>query len=51
MVKPLTTMLKKNMVFAWTKEGREIFEEIKAAIASAPILINPNFEKDSFFIP
>ena len=35
MVKPLTTMLKKNMVFAWTMEGRESFEEIKAAIASA----------------
>ena len=39
-------MLKKIMVFAWTKEGREIFDEIKVAIASAPTLINPNFEKD-----
>lgn len=46
MVKPLTTMLKKGMVFAWTKEGKESFEEIKAAIASAPTLFNPNFEKD-----
>ena len=46
MVKPLTEMLKKGMVFAWTKEGRESFEEIKAAIASAPTLMNPNFEKD-----
>ena len=39
-------MLKKSMVFAWTKEGKESFEEIKAAIALAPTLINPNFEKD-----
>jgi hypothetical protein len=31
MVKPLTAMLKKGMVFAWAKEGKEIFEEIKAA--------------------
>lgn len=46
MVKILTTMLKKNMVFAWTKEGKESFEEIKEAIASAPTLINLNFEKD-----
>ena len=46
MVKPLIAMLKKSMVFAWTKEGREIFEEIKASIASSPTLINPNFEKD-----
>lgn len=46
MVKTLTTMLKKDMVFSWTKEGKESFEEIKAAIASAPTLMNPNFEKD-----
>ena len=46
MVKPLTTMLKKSMVFAWTTEGKESFEEIKVAIASALTIINPNFEKD-----
>lgn len=45
MVKPPTTMLKKNMIFTWTKEGRANFEEIKAAIASTPALINPNFDK------
>ncbi|GLJ17263.1 hypothetical protein SUGI_0299530 [Cryptomeria japonica] len=33
MVKPLTSMLKKNVVFSWTKEGRAGFEEIKQAIA------------------
>ena len=46
MVKPLTTMLKKNMTFTWKKEGKTHFEEIKAAIASTPTLINPNFDKD-----
>lgn len=46
MVKPLTTILKKSMAFACTKEGKESFEEIKIAIDSAPTLINPNFEKD-----
>ena len=39
-------MLKKSMVFAWTTEGKESFEEIKVAIASALTIINPNFEKD-----
>lgn len=39
-------MLKKNMVFSWTKKGKESFEEVKEAIASAPTLINLNFEKD-----
>ena len=33
MVKPLIVMLKKGMVFAWTKEGKKFFEEIKTAIA------------------
>lgn len=45
MVKALISMLKNNMVFTWEKEGRASFEEIKVAIASAPTLINPNFDK------
>ena len=45
MVKPLIAMLKKNMSFSWTKEGKDNFEEIKEEIASAPTLINPNFDK------
>ena len=45
MFKPLTTMLKKNMVFAWTKVGKIFFEDIKAAMTSNPTLITPNFEK------
>ena len=46
MVKPLTTILKNNIVFTWTKERKVSFEEIKEAIASTPTVINPNFEKD-----
>ena len=46
MVKPLTTMLKKNMSFYWTKEGKASFKEIKEVIALAPTLINHNFDKD-----
>ena len=46
MVKPLTAMLKKNMSFSWTQEGKDSFKQIKEAIASAPTLINPSFDKD-----
>ncbi|XP_057841606.2 uncharacterized protein LOC131051215 [Cryptomeria japonica] len=46
LLQPLTTMLKKNVVFKWTKEGTKSFADIKEALASAPTLINPNYEKD-----
>ena len=46
MVKPLTTMLKNNMMLTRTKEGRDSFGEIKEVITLAPTLINPNFDKD-----
>lgn len=46
LMQPLTTILKKNIPFQWTKEGKNDFKEIKEAIAVAPTLINPNFEKD-----
>ena len=39
-------MLKKNVVFAWTKEAKENFQAIKDALAEAPVLINPDFGKD-----
>lgn len=41
MVKPLTTILKKNLMFTWTKEMKASFEEIKKSIALAPTLVNP----------
>jgi hypothetical protein len=46
LLKPLTAMLKKNAVFSWTREGKNSFQEIKEALASAPTLVNPNFSKD-----
>ena len=49
MVKPITTMLKKNILFTWTNKGNVGFEDIKEAIASTPTLINPNFGRDFIF--
>ena len=46
MVKPLTAMLKKNIMFTCTKEGKASFEEIKKSIALAPTLFNPKFDRD-----
>ena len=46
MVKPLTAILKNNMVLSWTKVGKASFEEIKVVIALASTLINLNFDKD-----
>ena len=39
-------MLKKEIPFVWTKEGKEAFQKIKLAITRAPILRNPNFSKE-----
>lgn len=46
MLKSLIAMLKKNLVFTWTKEGKASFEEIKQSIASTTTLVNPNFDRD-----
>ena len=46
LLSPLTAMLKKGIVFSWTKEGKHSFELIKEALAAAPTLLNPDFSKD-----
>ena len=38
-------MLKKGVKFAWGKEQEERFNELKLKLASAPILVMPDFEK------
>ena len=44
-VKPLQEMIKKDSNFKWTKERKEAFDKIKEAIAEAPNLRSPNFDK------
>lgn len=46
LLQPLMAMLKKNVPFSWTKEGKRSFEQIKEALATALTLINPNYERD-----
>jgi len=44
MAAPLTEMLKKDN-FYWTSESTIAFEQLKAAITAAPVLILPDFTK------
>jgi hypothetical protein len=42
----ITNMLKKGNEIKWTPDARKSFEDIKVALTKAPVLANPNFEKD-----
>jgi hypothetical protein len=41
--KPLTDLLKKGSIFAWTDQHLQSFEALKQAITSAPVLVLPDF--------
>ena len=45
-VKHITNMIKKGNEIKWIPKARKSFEDIKVALTKAPILANPNFEKD-----
>jgi hypothetical protein len=42
--KPLTTLLKKGVLFVWTHDHTVAFDTLKQSLCSAPILALPNFE-------
>lgn len=44
-VRPLNEMLKKDAKIEWSPQAKRAFEEIKTAIAEAPVLISPNYIK------
>jgi len=39
-------MMRDKVVFKWTEKGKHTFQDIKTAIADAPVLIRPEFSKD-----
>lgn len=43
--KPLTNLLRKGVEFKWTPEVNQSFEALKQALATAPVLALPNFNK------
>lgn len=46
---PLNDMLKKNEKIKWKSEAKLAFENMKHAIAEAPVLISPNYIKPFYF--
>ena len=45
-VKPLQQMVKQNVQFKWTDVEKDAFTNIKIAVAHAPSLRSPDFDKD-----
>ena len=45
-VKPLQQMVKQSIQFKWTDVEKNAFSKIKTAIAHAPSLKSPDFDKD-----
>lgn len=43
--KPLTNLLRKGVEFQWTPEVHTSFESLKHALATAPVLALPDFNK------
>jgi hypothetical protein len=45
-MKPIYKLPKKDVKFEWNEESRRAFESITTAICEAPVLINPDYNKD-----
>jgi hypothetical protein len=45
LAKPLTSLLKKGIVFVWTAAHESTFQALKIALVSAPVLALPDFSK------
>ena len=45
-IKPLSSLLKKDVAFRWGDETNKSFEDIKNAISQAPVLISPDVSRD-----
>lgn len=41
---PLTELTKKNQRFSWTESTESAFQQLKAALISAPVLVNPRYD-------
>lgn len=44
--RPLTDLLRKNVVFAWTSDKEDAFQALKHALISAPVLAMPDFTQE-----
>jgi hypothetical protein len=44
-MKPILKLLKKDVKFEWTNEGRKAFKNIKGSIGKSHVLISPDYYK------
>ena len=44
--KHIVDMMKGNSNFKWSEAGKCAFQDIKTAIANAPVLCHPNYKQD-----
>ena len=51
MTRPITLLLKDNTEFYWNEECDRGFTQVKYALASKPILCNPNWSKEFYINP
>ena len=42
---PISDLLKKSTSFVWTQDAQKAFEELKGCLVSAPVLANPDFNR------
>lgn len=45
-VKPLTTLLKKDVLWSLTEQEQAAFEQLKKAVTQTPVLVLPNFKEE-----
>ena len=45
-MKPLQKLLKKDVKFEWTDEGKVAFKSIKNSISMSPVLNSPDYSKE-----
>lgn len=42
---PITNLTKKGVKFCWNSDAEIAFDKLKTLLSTAPVLVNPNFEK------
>jgi hypothetical protein len=47
-IRPITNMLKNDVVIKWSLEEKSTFQRIKQALVEAPVLVSPDYAKEFF---
>jgi len=45
---PIFDLLRKGVKFLWTDETQDAFDQLKNALSTAPVLVNPDYQKHFF---